>query len=48
MTNITIKEYCSTEEVVNKLKVAYLTIYRWMKINQLGFNPLIINYKWKK
>lgn len=29
------EEYYSIEEVAKKLKVAYLTVYRWIRSNQL-------------
>ena len=35
MINMTTEKYYSIEEVAKKLKVAYLTVYRWIQTGRL-------------
>ncbi len=36
MTNMTEEQYYTIEEVAKMLKVAYLTVYRWIRLGKLS------------
>jgi len=48
MTNTTTDQYYSIEEVSNILKVAYLTVYRWIQANKLTALKAGKQYRVKK
>lgn len=48
MTNMTDDQYYSIEEVAKMLKVAYLTVYRWIKAKKLNALKAGKQYRIKK
>jgi putative molybdopterin biosynthesis protein len=47
-TNMTDEQYYSIEEVANMLKVAYLTVYRWVQAGKLKAYKAQKQYRIKK
>lgn len=48
MTNITEEQYYTIEEVAKTLKVAYLTVYRWIQSGKLVAYKAGKQYRIKK
>ncbi|HMS22692.1 MAG TPA: helix-turn-helix domain-containing protein [Candidatus Levybacteria bacterium] len=48
MTNMKVEEYYSLDEVAKLLKVAYLTVYRWVQTKKLTALKAGKQYRIKK
>ena len=48
MANMTDEQYYTIEEVAKMLKVAYLTVYRWIQSGKLSSNKAGKQYRIKK
>ncbi|RJR28359.1 DNA-binding protein [Candidatus Microgenomates bacterium] len=48
MINMTTDQYYTIEEVAKMLKVAYLTVYRWIQSGKLQSNKAGKQYRIKK
>lgn len=48
MTNTTNDQYYSIEEVAKTLKVAYLTVYRWIQAEKLKAHKAAKQYRIKQ
>lgn len=48
MTNMTNEQYYSIKEIADMLKVAYLTVYRWIQSNELTAHKAGKQYRVKR
>jgi putative molybdopterin biosynthesis protein len=48
IANMTDEQYYTIEEVAKMLKVAYLTVYRWIRAGKLNSNKAGKQYRVKK